>query len=337
MHTEHGEYIGTAYLQEQPPHNEVLGPVQPRGPTAGMVLRHENVVAQWGDVTRPDMTFSVAKSFLAILAGLAVSDGLIQDVDEPVVSNTRCASGMADHFASAHNSKITWRHLLQQTSEWSGTLWDKPDTVDSNRQTDAGANVDNALKGTFRERREPGTYWEYNDVRVNLLALALLHIFRRPLDLVLEERVMRPVGASQTWKWLSYANAHAVIDGQRLSSVPGGGHWGGGLVMSASDLARFGHLILRDGNSNGPQLIDAAWIEELSKPCPLNTNYGYMWWLNTNGKQCRDAPPSSIYAAGAGSNIVWIDKQNNLVIVCRWTAKEKVGDLVSLIMRSIQH
>ena len=48
MHTEHGEYVGTAYLQEQPPSNEVLGPVQPRGPTAGMVVRHGKVVAQMG-------------------------------------------------------------------------------------------------------------------------------------------------------------------------------------------------------------------------------------------------------------------------------------------------
>ena len=74
------------------------------------------------------MTFSIAKSYLAVLAGVAVDRGLIRDIDEPVH-----AYGLDDGFESPQNRGITWRHLLQQTSEWQGTLWGKPDSIDHNR------------------------------------------------------------------------------------------------------------------------------------------------------------------------------------------------------------
>src|SRR6476620_3174521 len=69
---------------EPAPDNAILGPVAPRGGPNGLVLRHGRLVARWGDTRQVDMTFSVAKSYLAILAGLAVADGLIADLDAPV-------------------------------------------------------------------------------------------------------------------------------------------------------------------------------------------------------------------------------------------------------------
>jgi CubicO group peptidase (beta-lactamase class C family) len=103
-----------------------------------------------------------------------------------------------DGFNSLQNRDITWRHLLQQTSEWQGTLWDKPDSIDHNR--DVGKSErGGAKKGTLRAMRPPGTVWEYNDVRVNRLSLALLHVFREPLPgrpdhfLGIELRILRRV------------------------------------------------------------------------------------------------------------------------------------------------
>lgn len=336
MYTTDGQYIGTAYLGEPPPLNEVLGPVQPRGPTAGMVIRSGHLIAEWGNIQRPDMTFSVAKSFLAVLVGLAVEDGLIKDINEPVVANPAFNPEARALFAEAQNASITWEHLLHQTSEWSGELWNKPDTIDSNRQTDAGADVDNSLKGSVRERHAAGTYWEYNDVRVNLLSFCLLQVFRRPLEHVLAERIMQPIGASPTWRWAAYANAITMIDGVPMPSVPGGGHWGGGLFISTGELGRFGQLILQNGTWNGRSLISNNWIDQMRQPCPLNENYGYMWWLNTNGKQSKRAPDSVFYAAGAGGNIVWIDQEHDLVVVCRWMAKDKIGLLMDKITDAIK-
>ena len=98
---------------------------------------------------------------------------------------------------------------------------------------------------------EPGTFYEYNDVRVNLLALAALHVWRRPLPQVLRELVMDPIGASNTWRWNGYENSWVTIDGLRMQSVSGGGHWGGGMFISSRDHARFGLLFLRGGTWAG--------------------------------------------------------------------------------------
>ena len=146
-------------------------------------------------------------------------------------------TGLDDGFDSAQNRSVTWRHLLQQTSEWQGTLWGKPDSIDHNRnlgQSDLGFTD----KGTPRPMRAPGSYWEYNDVRVNRLSLSLLRLFRRPLAAVLKDAVMAPIGASDTWQWQPYRNAWVEIDGVRMPSVPGGSHWGGGLWIGSRDHAR---------------------------------------------------------------------------------------------------
>ena len=103
----------------------ILGPTRHRGDTNGMILRHGYIVAEWGDTRRVDMTFSVTKSFLSTLAGLALDRGLIRDVHDPVKTYVQDGT-----FDSEHNAKITWHHLLQQTSDWEGTLFDTPDWAD---------------------------------------------------------------------------------------------------------------------------------------------------------------------------------------------------------------
>ena len=78
-----GLAAGTATL-EPPPWNKVLGPTKDRGGPNGLILRGGRIVAEWGDTRRTDMTFSIAKSYLSILTGVAVAQGLIRNVDDPV-------------------------------------------------------------------------------------------------------------------------------------------------------------------------------------------------------------------------------------------------------------
>jgi len=219
LHYADGRYVGNVEWNETGPWSEIVGPVLPRGGPAGVVLKGGRILAEWGDTGRPDMTFSVAKSYLAVLTGLGVADGCIADVDEPVGATVK-----GPWFASQHNARVTWRHLLQQSSEWQGELWGKSDQVDHNRQTGAGA--DQSRKGQRRELMAPGTHFEYNDVRVNLLAFCLLQRFGRALPDVLRERIMNPIGASRTWEWHGYSTSWTEIGGRSVQSVAGGGHWG---------------------------------------------------------------------------------------------------------------
>ena len=298
---------------DPPPFNRTFGPTKPRGGANGLVIHQGQQVASWGDPTRVDMTFSATKSYLSTCAGLAYDDGLIRDLDAPV------REAIASPWFDDANAAITWRHLLQQTSEWAGTLFDIPDTVDHNRAVgrDAGAFDTDAVKGEERPRHTPGTFWEYNDVRVNLLGAALLKLWRRPLADLIATRIMQPIGATTSWQWHPYDHAYLEIDGIRMPSVPGGGHWGGGLWISANDHARFGHLLLNRGVWNGRRLLSETWIDAATTPCPINPAYGFMWWLNPDGAtwQTRN---DAFAAMGAGGNLVAIIPEHDLVIVTRW-------------------
>jgi CubicO group peptidase (beta-lactamase class C family) len=322
-----GRYVGIVEWNEIGPWSDIVGPVAPRGAPAGLVLQGGRLVAEWGDTRRPDMTFSVAKSYLALLAGVALGDGVIPDLDAPVGQTVA-----GPWFASSHNARITWRHLLQQSSEWQGELWGKSDQVDHNRQVGLGA--DNSRKCHKRELQTPGTYYEYNDVRVNVLALALLHVFRRPLPEILKERIMDPIGASEDWRWHGYSTSWIEIDGRRTQSVSGGAHWGGGIFISARDHARVGLLVARRGIWAGRSLIPAGYIDAMLSPSPTNPSYGFLWWLNRGGARHKSVSDRSVFALGAGGNVIWIEPDLDLVAVMRWIDNTAVDGFLGRIARA---
>lgn len=313
---------------DPPPFNKPFGPTKPRGSAAGMVVREGVVAATWGDPDRVDVTFSATKSYLSTCVGLAFDKGLIEDLDAPVCSTVTC-----DEFAGEHNRQITWRHLLQQTSEWSGTLFDIPDSVDHNRSVMQGDVADSPKKGEARQLRTPGSYWEYNDVRVNALGFAALHVFREPLVDVLHREIMDRIGATHTWEWHPYDNAYVEIDGQFMPSVPGGAHWGGGIWISASDHARFGHLWLNRGQWGDRRLLSEAWIEAALTPCPVNPRYGFMWWLNADQQAWPKASSGAFAAQGAGGNVVCVIPEHALVVVTRWA--QDPGAVIDRVIQSL--
>jgi CubicO group peptidase (beta-lactamase class C family) len=313
---------------EPPPFNQILGPTAPRGAPNGLLLRHGRVVASFGDTLAVDMTFSVAKSYLSVLAGIAVADGLIADLDAPVGRSVTDGG-----FASEHNRAITWRHLLQQTSEWEGTLWGKSDQIDRNRVVGVEGR---AAKGQARPLRPPGSYWEYNDVRVNRLSLALLHRFQRALPEIFAERIMGPIGASSDWRWEGYENSFVEIGGRRLQSVPGGGHWGGGVFIHAQDQARVALMMLRGGIWEGRRILPADWIAASVAPCDVNPIYGLMWWLNTGRQKYRAASAASFFALGAGGNVCWIDPATDIVAILRWIAPEAVNGFIAAVTSALK-
>jgi CubicO group peptidase (beta-lactamase class C family) len=324
-----GRYVGIVEWNEKGPWSEIVGPVRPREGASGIVLVGGKVAAEWGDTSRADMTFSVAKSYLAILAGVAVGDGIIGDIDEPVA---RTVPG--PYFAGTHNAQITWRHLLQQSSEWQGELWGKSDQVDHYRQV--GATADNSRKGDQRALMPPGSFYEYNDVRVNLLAYCLMMRFGRPLPDVLRERIMDPIGASRGWEWHGYSTSWVDVGGVRMQSVSGGAHWGGGMFISARDHARVGLLIGQRGHWGDRQLLPESYIDAMLAPSPTNPKYGYLWWLNRAGAASPHAPETAVYAMGAGNNIIWVDFESDVVAVLRWIDKAAFGGFLELLMKAIK-
>ena len=315
---------GTASYGREP-FDTPVGPIAPRGPASGIVVKNGFIVAEWGEPLRVDMTFSVTKTFLTTTVGLAWQKGLIRDLNDKVkdympggAGGAGTAGGAGGEDAAAHlfdaehNRTITWDHLLRQTSDWQGTLWGKPDWADR-PEGQRPADWPN------RPLREPGTHFKYNDVRVNVLALAALQVLRKPLPEVLREELMDPIGASNTWRWHGYENSWVDLDGRRVQSVAGGGHWGGGMFINAYDMARFGYLFLRNGKWKDRALVSEKWIAMARTPGPANENYGFAnWYLNTKRVPLPAAPASAVYFVGNGNNFIYIDWENDLVAVTRW-------------------
>ena len=308
------------------PFDNPIGPITPRAGMNGLVIRRGYVVAEWGDTKAVDMTFSVTKTFLSTVAGIAWQRGIIRDVNDTVRDYM---PRDVDLFHDPHNQPITWDHLLRQTSDWKGTLWGKPDWADRPEGKPA--------EWANRTLHAPGTRYKYNDVRVNVLALALLHVLRRPLPEVLREAVMDPIGASSTWRWHGYDNSWIELDGRKVQSMTGGGHWGGGMFINAWDMARFGYLFLADGKWKDAQVVSPDWIRLARTPGRANPEYGYMnWFLNTGRTPLPSAPESSVTFRGNGANIIYIDWDHELVVVVRWISNGALDEFLRKVLGSVR-
>lgn len=326
------------------PFGNAIGPMKSRGDATGVIVKNGYIVAEWGEPARVDMTHSVTKSFVSTVVGLAVERGLIRSIDDsvhpymaPVLHaetpqlGTEGGRGRFDArtpialFDTPHNRKITWKALLQQTSDWEGTLWGKPEWADRPAPQPA--------TWWTRDRVEPGTVHEYNDTRVNVLALAATNVWRRPLPDVLREFVMDPIGASPTWRWYGYDNAWIVLDGRLVQSVSGGGHWGGGMFISAYDQARFGLLTMRGGKWGARQIIPESWIKLSRTPSVPQPDYGFMnYFLNTDKKRWPNAPATVFTHIGNGTNAVICDPDDDIVIVARWIEGNALDGLIQRVL-----
>jgi CubicO group peptidase (beta-lactamase class C family) len=298
-----------------------LGPLpKTRAATNGIVLRHGYIVAEFGDTKANDPVYSVAKSFLSTVAGLAVDRGLIKDVNDPVAKYIHDGG-----YDSPHNARVTWKHHLQQTSEWEGSMWGKNANFLGAEQFGRGEMKPRAIQ-------EPGSRYEYNDVRINRFSLSLLRLFGRGLPEVLKTSIMDPIGAS---RWVPYNNSTVEIEGKNVGSVSGGTRWGGGLWINSQDLARFGLLILNRGKWGTRQLVSEKWLRDAVTPSEHGPDYGFLWWLNTKRQQWPAGPATSFAAIGNGSNTIWIDPEHDMVLVWHWHQGAAMAGMVERLMASI--
>ena len=326
------------------PFSDPIGPMADRGPAAGIIIYKGYIIAEWGNPSSVEMTHSVTKSLVSSVVGLAYEKGLISSLDDKVYTyfppvevataevlaneNPLTKTSFIYPFETEHNRKISWDHLLRQTSDWEGVLWGKPDWADR--------PSDKPSEWTTRKRFEPGTVFKYNDTRVNALALAATLVWRKPLPEVLRENIMNPIGGSNTWVWAGYKNAWIIVDGKMIQSVSGGGHFGGGMFINAYDMGRFGLLTLRKGNWNGKQILSEDWIRKSMTPTPANTGYGFMnYYLNTDKKLYPSAPATAFAHLGNGTNAIYVDSENDLVAVVRWIEDKSMDGFVKILLSAL--
>ena len=169
------------------------------------------------------------------MLGITLDRGLIKDIHDPVAGYVRDGG-----YASAHNQLITWEQHTRQTSEWEGAMWGKNANFVGHEAFGKGERQPRAIQ-------PPGTYWEYNDARINRFSLSLLTVWKKPLPLVIKQEILDPIGAPPTHLAVP---ALRQLRGPHRGPAPtlgerGHALGGGGLWISARDEARFGYLLLR--------------------------------------------------------------------------------------------
>ena len=145
---------------------------------------------------------------------------------------------------------------------------------------------------------------------------------------------MHPVGGSGDWSWDGYRTASVTLpNGRTALSVPGGTHWGGGLRTHAEDQARLGLLMLAGGIWEGRRILPPGWVAASGTPCPLHEDYGLLWWLNRSGR-FPEADRESLFAQGAGGNVIWVEPATRIVAVFRWLDPAALPGIIARISRA---
>lgn len=271
-----------------------------------LVSRGGRVVREWAfdgwDAHTSQNVFSVTKSVASVLVGIASDRGLL-DIDDP-------ASDYIAEWAGTDSEAVTIRHLLTNTSgrEFDATTDYIQMALLENDKTQFAVDLS--------QEAEPGTVWIYNNSAVQTL-----------------ERVLRE--ATQT-DVAEFAQS-VLFDPLQMTAALSRDDAGNPLVfsdMTAScrDLARFGYLVLRDGVWKTDAVVSADYLDAATTPSTeLNSAYGYLFWLNREGHwvdsgSLSDDPSSSdgrvmpglpehlIIAKGLQSQLVVIDKENDLVL-----------------------
>ena len=108
------------------------------------------------------------------------------------------------------------------------------------------------------------------------------------------------------------------------------------MFIDARDPARFGLLTLRRGRWNERQVLSDEWIRKALTPTPAQPTYGFMnYYLNTDRKYLADAPPTAYVHLGAGTNAIYVDPVNDLVVVVRWIEGKSLNEFVKRVLAAV--
>jgi CubicO group peptidase (beta-lactamase class C family) len=244
---------------------------------------------------------SISKSFTSACIGIAVKQGLIRSIDEPIMSYF---PGNAKYFDST-KKKITIRHLLTMTS---GLEWDEKisytDPKNSEIQMD-GSSDPIVFILSRAMAAEPGSTWNYNGGGPQLLEEILWKASGERLDKYAEKNLFNPLGIKK-YEWV-----HMVRDMTAAA-------WG--LRLRSRDLAKFGLLYMNNGKWNDTQILDSNWVIQslsplVSRSTGKNTNagYGFLFW--TYNITIRNNAIEVSEANGNGGQIIFFCKPLNLLVV----------------------
>jgi CubicO group peptidase (beta-lactamase class C family) len=274
---------------------------------AFVVIKNDSMIhEQYWDGLGPDTrsnSFSMAKSFVGMLTGVALKEGAIKSLDQPV-------SDFLPEFKEGDNAKLTIRHLLTMSS---GINFDE-DYVSPfayPAQAYYGSDLHKLTYG-YKVSEEGGKVFKYLSGNTELLGFVLQKATGKTLSEYMSEKIWKPIGAKNDALWSLDAK-----DGMEKAYCC--------FNSNAPDFARLGQLYLDSGKWNGQEIIPAEYVAQAVVPAPLNDvdgkkvdNYGYHWWIIPNYKG-----HYVFYARGILGQYIACIPDQNMVVVRLGSKREK--------------
>ena len=271
----------------------------------GLIVLHEGALIyenywQGNSKDQPHISWSVAKSFLSALIGIAYHDGLIEDLNDPITKYLK-------DFNGTGYANVPIKDILQMSS---GIIFNE-DYGDYNsdinkfaRALAQGTSMRDFAKA-LKNGKQPGTFNHYVSIDTQMLAMLLEEVTGQPVAKNLEDKIWTKIGMEH--------DAYYMVDDTGVA-------WAlVGLNATLRDYAKFGQLYLNNGQWNNEQIVPEDWVHASHKPDgphlqpgenDLSSNtwgYGYQWWIP-------GFPSTDYLAAGIYNQYIYIDPITNVVI-----------------------
>ena len=265
--------------------------------TQGVVVVHDGeIVAEWyaegADADSWAASWSMAKSFTSALIGIAIEDGLIPGVDEPMTT-------WYPDWAGSERESMTLRDVLQMSS---GLDWNEDYDPAAVQESDiirivVGEQDQLAYAADRPAAGPPGSVWSYSSGDTLLLSGVLEQATGMTADEYARQEIFDPLGMDRA-EWWRDARGHTLTYCC--------------LDTTSRGFARFGLLYEREGTWGDEQVVPEHWVAESLEPAPESDGvYGYQWWLD----QPEGLPEDLFAAQGHDGQFVYVIPSLDLVVV----------------------
>ncbi len=302
------DWIDTLHFFNFPPRcinmtfEEAIGEVST---TQGVMIIHDDSIVYekyWGDFSgnRLATIFSVTKSITSLLCGIAIDEGFIEDIDDPVTKYLPEMKGKDPRW-----EKLTIRYLLCM---FSGLDFDDEydfnikqlKTVNDCAKLNYGHNLMKQIRG-LKFRCDPGIEYRYESMTTAILGVVIERATGKRYGDYLSEKVWKPLQMESV--------ALLNIDSRRH----GVAHAFGGITCTLKDLAKIGRLYLNEGMWDGKRIVSKEWVHRTTDYYP-KSSYHYSWYdVRYEGFKTGEYP--GFYAYGIAAQTLYINPHKNLVIV----------------------
>jgi CubicO group peptidase (beta-lactamase class C family) len=241
------------------------------------------------------ISFSMHKSITSVLVGVAVSEGRIKSVDDPVTN-------YLPELKNTTYKDVTIKNLLQMAT---GVRYDEEyrnPTSDVHRVVYAWIRGDESflsMIAAFAARepeRKPGTQFDYQSIDTQVLSAVLAKVVGMPVHQYTEEKLWKKIGAQSD---------AFIFQSEKQPDTCGFGCFN----ATVRDWARFGLMAMNYGQIGGTRIVDDRWIRDSTTPPSYNNGYGYQWWLNAN------SPDRAFRAVGIYGQTIYINPAKHVVVV----------------------